>query len=303
MPVDRPLVLARRARIVRALRDELDTRGFIEVQTPLLVPGTCPDQAIESFEVPGAGYLVSSTEYQLKRLYAEGVRAAYTLGPNFRKDDLGDLHNPEFTMLEWGRAGADMRQVEAECEALVSRACVAAGGEAPDRWGRVTVRGAVSRSFGVQVGEWADLERVPGPLAGHADAHLSWVIDAALRALDPAVPTWVVGWPATMTASAGLDPQDSSVTARSELMWRGLEIADGFPFVRDEPWQRARTAEENLAREVTGRRPVVPDEQFLSAIGRLPAGAGMALGVDRLCLAVLGLERLSDVMSYAWGAR
>jgi len=307
MPVDRPSVLARRAAVVRALRAELDGKGFIEVQTPLLVPGTCPDVHIQSFQVPGGGYLVSSTEYQLKRLYAEGVPAAYTLGANFRAGDLGALHNPEFTMLEWGSAGADMQRVEAECEALVTRAASAAAsggaGRPAARWRRVTIREAVALAFGVDVVAWADLQRVPGPLAEHGDAHLSWVIDEALRALDPDVPTWVVGWPASMTASAGLDPADPSVTLRSELMWRGLEIADGFPFACDEAWQRARTADENRARVAAGAAPVVPDERFLSAVGRLPAGAGMALGVDRLCLALFGLDTLSDVMSYAWNDR
>lgn len=273
------------------------------MQTPLLVPGTCPDAHIQSFQVAGGGYLVSSTEYQLKRLYAEGVPAAYTLGANFRKGDMGVVHNPEFTMLEWGSAGADMRRVEAECEALIARAAGAAASPAPARWGRVTIREAVARAFGVEVVAWADLQRVPGPLRHHEEAHLSWVIDAALRALDPDVPTWVVGWPASMTASAGLDPADPTVTLRSELMWRGLEIADGFPFACDEAWQRARTADENRARAAAGDEPVVPDERFLAAVGRLPTGAGMALGVDRLCLAVFGLDRISDVLTYAWDDR
>jgi len=206
-------------------------------------------------------------------------------------------------MLEWGSAGADMRRVESECAALVGRAAGASGTVAPARWGRTTIREAVARAFGVAVDAWADLQRVPGPLRDHEGAHLSWVIDAALRGLDPDVPTWVVGWPASMTASAGLDPADPSVTVRSELMWRGLEIADGFPFACDEAWQRARTADENRARIAGGDEPVAPDERFLAAVGRLPTGAGMALGVDRLCLALFGLDGISEVMSYAWNDR
>lgn len=296
-------MLTTRAAIVRALRRALDDRGFIEVQTPLLVPGTCPDRGIRSFEVPDGGYLVSSTEYQLKRLYAEGVAAAYTLGANFRAGDVGRFHNPEFTMLEWGRAGATMSEVEAECEALLVAAHGAAGLHAPASVGRVTVRDLISRALNVEVGSWSGLARIGGPFSDDADLHLSWLIDTALRTLDPEVPTWVVAWPATMTASAGLDPTDPTVTQRSELYWRGLEIADGFPFVRDGAWQRARTAEENAARTCAGLGRVTEDERFLVAVALLPEGAGMALGVDRLCLAVMGGQRLSDVMAFGWEER
>lgn len=296
-------MLTTRAAIVRGLRHALDDRGFIEVQTPLLVPGTCPDRGIRSFEVRDGGYLVSSTEYQLKRLYAEGVAAAYTLGANFRAGDVGRFHNPEFTMLEWGRAGATMREVEAECEALLMAAHDAAGVDAPVRWERVPVRELISRAFKLDLASWADLARVGGPFVDDADLHLSWVIDTALRTLDPEVPTWVVAWPATMTASAGLDPTDPTVTQRSELYWRGLEIADGFPFVRDGAWQRARTTDENAARERARLGRVTEDERFLAAVAQLPEGAGMAMGVDRLCLAVMGGQRLSDVMAFGWEER
>lgn len=298
----RHALLPARAAIVRALRAELDGRGFLEVQTPLLVPGTFPDRAIEPMRADG-GYLVSSTEYQLKRLYAEGVAAAYTLAPNFRAGDVGRWHNPEFTMLEWGRCGATMPEVEAEAEALLARAGEAAGVSAPTRWTRVTVRALLHGAFGVAVEDWQELAGVPGPMADDPDAHLSWLIDTALRGLDPEVPAWIVGWPASMTASAGLDPRDPSTTLRSELFWRGLELADGFPFCADADWQRARTREENAARVAAGQPPIAEDARFLDAVGRLPPGAGMAMGVDRLCAALLRARSLADVMTFSWAER
>ncbi len=292
------------------MRAVLDDRGFLEVQTPLLVPGTCPDRAIESFEVPGAGeargesgYLVSSTEYQLKRLYAEGVPAAYTLGPNFRRGDLGQFHNPEFTMLEWGRAGATMAEVEAEAEALVRAAAVAVGAPIPGTFARVDLRDLLAAVFGQPIRAWIEIEYIAGPFAPNDDAQYAWVIDRALATLNSALPTWIVGWPARMTASAGLDPADPTVTLRSELYWRGLELADGFPFCNDAAWQRARTREENAIRAALGQVPIREDIRFLEAVAQLPTGAGMAMGVDRLCLALLGGERLTDVMSFGWGGR
>lgn len=310
--------LRQRAGIVRALRTELDERGFIEVQTPALVPGTCPDRAIASFEVSGAGYLISSTEYQLKRLFAEGLPAAYTLGPNFRAGDLGDRHNPEFTMLEWGRSGATMGQVEAEAEAMVRRAGEAVARPVRGEFRRVSVRDALRTSLGRAVQDWDELASLPGPFAvarlradgrpaghphGDADAHFSWLIDEALHRMDPEQPTWIVGWPASMTTSAGLDPRDPSTSLRSELYWRGLELSDGFPFCADAAWQRKRSEAENAARLAAGLKPVTLDERFLSSVVDLPAGAGMAMGVDRLCLALLGKHRLSEVMAFGWEYR
>ena len=306
--------LRQRARIIRALRAELDGRGFVEVQTPVLVPGTCPDRAIASFEVPGAGYLVSSTEYQLKRLFAEGLPAAYTLGPNFRAGDLGERHNPEFTMLEWGRSGANMREVEAEAEAMVRRAGEAVARPVRGAFRRVSVRDALRGAFGRDVQDWDALVSIPGPFAaggrgdagrdcGDDDAHLSWLIDEALRSIDPERPTWIVGWPASMTTSAGLDPRDPSTTLRSELYWQGVELSDGFPFSSDAAWQRQRSTAENAGRVATGLQPVALDERFLTAVADLPAGAGMAMGVDRLCLALFGKQRLGEVMAFTWGER
>jgi hypothetical protein len=110
-------MLGRRAAIVRALRRYLDSEGFVEVQTPLLVRGTTPDVALDSFEIAGAGQLVTSTEYQLKRLAAAGLQRAYTLTQNFRRGERSERHNPEFTMLEWYRVGASLAEIEADAEA------------------------------------------------------------------------------------------------------------------------------------------------------------------------------------------
>ncbi len=292
-----------RAAVVRAARAALDQRGFLEVQTPLLVPGTCPDRAIASFPVAGAGYLVSSTEYQLKRLFSEGLGAAYTLGPNFRQGEVGERHNPEFTMLEWGRAGATMAEVERECEAIVRGAGDAVGKPVPTTLARRTVRELIGEVHGRTITGWEQLRDLAGPLWADPDAHCSWLVDQALSAIDPDIPTWIVGWPAAMTTSAGLDSTDPTVTQRSELYWRGLELSDGFPFCRDAAWQRRRSIDENVERRGAGEEPVQLDERFLDAVGQLPEGAGMALGVDRLCMALLERSRIDEVLAFSWSTR
>jgi len=100
-------ILQRRHKIRRAARDYLDGQGFTEIDVPLLVHGASPDIAIDSFKI-GDRYLISSAEYQLKRLAVGGFERLYSLTKNFRSGDMSSVRNPEFSMLEWGRVGGDM---------------------------------------------------------------------------------------------------------------------------------------------------------------------------------------------------
>ena len=334
-PVARPK-LVERAIILRALRGWLDARGWVEVQTPLLVEGTCPDVAVGSFEVGGAGYLVTSTEYQIKRLMAAGADGApgmpqvYTLGANFRPGDIGERHNPEFTMLEWARAGATMREVEAEAEALIRGAWEALGrpevrrggvkigiGEA---WERRTVKEVLSAVCGAPVGGFG-LEALRGAVArggqglnvpeaftGEAQDLVSWLLAEAEAGwggvTGAARPMWLVEWPAYMTPSAARDPDDPEVAIRSELFIAGLEIADGFPFLSDAALQERLFEEERARRARLGLPEVTADRRYLEALRRgLPPGAGMAMGVDRLCMILTGAAEIREVMAFAWGDR
>jgi len=116
--VSRALLLRRRHEVVRVLRNWFEEQSFLEIQAPLLVRGTCPDVFLDSFPV-GDRYLTTSTEYQLKRLVAGGFARVFTLTQNFRPGDVGATHNPEFTMLEWARAWADLAAIEQDAEAFV----------------------------------------------------------------------------------------------------------------------------------------------------------------------------------------
>lgn len=345
-PVARPK-LVERAIILRALRGWLDARGWVEVQTPLLVEGTCPDVAVGSFEVGGAGYLVTSTEYQIKRLMAAGTDGApgmpqvYTLGANFRPGDIGERHNPEFTMLEWARAGATMREVEAEAEGLIRGAWEALGRPEVRRggaeigigaaWERRTVREVLSAVCGAPVGGFG-LEALRGAVArggrglnvpeaftGEAQDLVSWLLAEAEAggALGgtgggapggaqggTARPVWLVEWPAYMTPSAARDPENPEVAIRSELFIAGLEIADGFPFLSDAALQERLFVEERARRARLGLPEVAADRRYLEALRRgLPPGAGMAMGVDRLCMILTGAAEIREVMAFAWGDR
>jgi lysyl-tRNA synthetase class 2 len=307
--------LRQRAAVVKALRRVLDERGFTEVQPPLLSPATCPDVALDSFEVTGGGYLVTSTEYHLKRLAAAGLGSAYSLTQNFRRGEVSDRHNPEFTMLEWYRVGAPLDLIELDAEALLRAALDAVDAPQPPPFGHVTVRAAIEARTGylvdagfshealvraVDVAGW-DVDR---SIRHDRHALLSLLVAEAQAVLGFDAPVFVVDWPVLMTSSAQPHPTDPMLALRSELVWRGVELSDGFPFLVDAARQRAlfdRELQQRLHRELA---VVALDEAYLAMLeAGLPQGAGMALGVDRLVMLATGAERVSEVMAFGWSER
>jgi lysyl-tRNA synthetase class 2 len=316
--------LKQRARIVRALRDTLDGEDFTEVQAPLLVRATCPDLHIESFRA-GDGYLTTSTEYQLKRMFAGGFERLYTLTQNFRAGDLGSRHNPEFTMLEWARAYASLGDIERDAEALVRRALAALDPDATSvtyaghtvevcgsAWERLSVREALERHLGVSPDECfslasmrAETERlgleIPAGYRDDAVDLLTVLLDRAQPKLGTRVPTFLVDWPSSLTTSAPPRAGAPHVAERSELFIAGVEVADGFPFLRDAALQARLFEESNARRLAAGRMPVRLDTRYVEALrAALPPGAGMAMGVDRLVMVLTGEDDIRNVLAFAW---
>lgn len=315
-------LLWRRQTVVRAIRDHFYSEGFLEVQTPLLVRGTCPDAHIMSMNA-GAGYLTTSTEYQIKRMEVGGFDKVFTLTQNFRAADVGDRHNPEFTMLEWARTFATLDDIERDVESFVKSAFRALH---PDResltyrgrevrvdgpWERITVSEAFERHLGIRLRPDApealreDVQRkgIDVPPSFLDDPHLlfSFLVDGVQSRLGSPAPTFLREWPAFMTSSAALREGAPAFAERSELMIAGLELSDGFPSLRDAALQRRLFHRELDRRANEGLPAVEIDERYLAALAQgIPPGAGMALGVDRLVMILTGAEHIRDVIPFAW---
>lgn len=317
-------LLWQRQAALQAIRAYFHAEGFLEVQTPLLVRGTCPDVHLDSLRA-GPGYLTTSTEYQIKRLVVGGFEKLFTLTQNFRGGDQGQRHNPEFTMLEWARAFASLDAVERDAEAFVKQAFRALH---PGRekltyrgrevridgvtWERLTVREALERHLGLHLAPDADLaslraevERlqldVPAPFLEDQHGLFSFLVDAVQPHLGSPVPTFLREWPSFMTSSADLLPGAPALAERSELIIAGLELSDGFPSLRDAALQEGFFHREQARRAREGKEPVALDERYLAAIRQgIPPGAGMALGVDRLIMILTGAAQIRDVLTFAW---
>jgi lysyl-tRNA synthetase class 2 len=307
--------LRERARLNATIRAFFDSRDFIEIEAPILVPSPGLELHLDAFAVEATEkrYLITSPEYQMKRLLAGGMERIYSLGKVFRRGEFGPHHNPEFTMLEWYRAGVGWTAIADDVEQLVG-ACARALGYAgaldlTPPWERLSVAAAIERHAGVRVDgdEPVEALRAKVRAAGHRapvsgawdDVFFQLFLDAVEPHLGRARPCILYDWPAPLAALARAKPGDPRVVERFEAYAGGLELCNAFGELTDPVEQRRR-----LERDLDERRrrglPLYPiDERFLAALAEMPPASGVALGVDRLAMLLTGAATIREVLPFA----
>lgn len=298
-----------RADVLKTIRAFFETRGYLEVETPSLVPSPGLDLHLDAFDVLGgrdgslAGYLITSPEYQMKRLLCDGLDRVYQLARCFRKGERGSRHNPEFTMLEWYAAGLEYEGLMAETEALVREVALQHRGgnlfasrdiDVTAPFDRITVAEAFERFANVPRREMLRLS------IEDEETYFRLLIDAVEPAFGQmARPVFLYDYPANQASLARKKPSDPELCERFELYLGDVELCNGFGELCCPVEQRARFAADQAARRARGL-PVYPiDERFLEALERgMPACSGNALGVDRLVASVLGTGTIGDVMAF-----
>lgn len=291
--------LADRARIVHAVRMFFQSRGFLEVETPAIVPSPGMDLHLDAYPVEG-GFLITSPEYQMKRLLAEGYERIFQVCRCFRRGEIGAQHNPEFTMVEWYRGNDGVESVIADTEKLVA----AVSGEtfrlgqrvvhAQPPFARISVCEAFERFAGVKEDDvlaWA---------ARDEDRYFrTWVetVEPRIAEMDRAV--FVVDYPASQASLARKKPSDPRFCERFELYVAGVELCNGFGELTDAKEQRARFEADQAARRARNL-PVYPiDEKLMAAVERLSPCAGNALGLDRLVALACGTTDIREVLAFS----
>ena len=254
-----------------AIRNFFIERDVIEVQTPVLGEATVTDPDVDGIAIPGYGYLQTSPEYFLKRLLAAGVSDCYQMGPMFRADETGRLHNREFTLLEWYRIGFNHHDLMAEVAQLVD--VVLGVGE-------------------YRVLTYADL--VGDRARPRADLDLAFA--AACEGISGRA--FITDYPADQAALARLN-DDGQTAARFELVVDGVELANGYWELSDRSEHERRFEADLIVRSERGKPHRALDTAFLSALDAgLPDCAGVALGVDRLVMIALGADTLDQVLTF-----
>ncbi len=297
--------LRERAQTCSQVRRFFDARAFLEVQTPLMVPSPGLDLHLDAFEVAGGGHgpprwLITSPEYQMKRLLAEGWPRIYQLAPCFRRGEVGVRHNPEFTMLEWYRAHSTVEDVMDDTEQLVA---AATGGAA--RLGARTIdlrppfeRLPVCEVFRRFAG-WSE-DQTLDAAANDEDRYFRTLVESvepALERIDRGV--FLVDYPATQASLARKRPDDARLAERFELYVAGVELCNGFGELVDPLEQRARLERDKSLRIARGLPAYPIDERFLEALERVPPSGGNALGLDRLVALACGATSIAEVIAFA----
>lgn len=293
-----PEILARRAAVLRSLRGTLDGLGFVEVETPIRIAAPANELHIDA-PPSGRAFLRTSPELQMKRLLCAGHPRIYQLGACFREGERGARHNPEFTMLEWYRAHAGADDVLRDAQRLLVDAATALHGgtrfqsgpvalDVATPWEVLTVREAFLRHAGWDPVAAFDADRF--------DHDMAFRVEPALPRDRPCV---LRDYPAPAAALSRLCPGDPRVAERWELYLGGLELCNAFGELTDATEQRARFSATAQARRLQGVAAYPLDEDFLAGLeAGMPPSGGAALGVDRLCMVLLGVADIAGVRAF-----
>ncbi|WP_372383339.1 EF-P lysine aminoacylase EpmA [Xanthomonas sp. NCPPB 1068] len=302
-----------RAQLNAAIRAFFAERGVLEVETPVLSQAGNTEPNIESFSTrfsghvdagPPVRWLRTSPEYPLKRLLAAGLGDCYELGRVFRNGEAGGRHNPEFSMLEWYRVGWDDRALAQETIALVQRALALVGRAAavqvlsyrelfvqrlgidpllaPEQALRAPLQDIAIDPQGLTRDDWLDLLMTHRLQPGFSGDTLTVVHD----------------WPASQCALARIRHDNPPVAERFELYLGAYEVANGYHELNDPQEQRARFLRDNARRAARGLPQLPLDEELLAVLSQLPDCAGVAVGVDRLLMALRGTAQIADVLAF-----
>jgi lysyl-tRNA synthetase class 2 len=286
--------LEARARIVQTIRAFFIAQGFLEVETPQRIPVNAPELHIDAV-ASGAWSLHTSPELCMKRLLAAGYPRLFQICRVWRAAERGSRHLPEFTLLEWYRAGADYFHLMDDCEdllrALVPAGVLKVGGREIDLaapWQRLSVADAFAA--------YASQSLEQALATGRFDEILTSEVEPRLGLEQP---TFLYDYPAGLAALARRKAAEPGLAERFELYIAGIEVANAFSELTDPVEQRQRFNADEAARRAQGKEPLPLPEKFLTELATLPPSAGIALGIDRLVMLLTGAATIDDVIAFS----
>ncbi len=312
-----------------AIRTWFRAEDFLEVETPVFLDAPGFNSHIDEFTTEwraprarGTLWLRTSPEVYHKRLLADGVQRLYEIGKFFRNGEAGDLHNPEFTGLEFYESGFDYHRIMTRTEnvlahaiqAVAGRSTILAGGQRIDvatPWDRLSVREAVRRYAGIDLDDARDATSLAaaalaaGIRVAADDAYDDLFFRILLEKVEPHLghpkPVFLHDYPASMAAMARRKPGEPAWAERVELYIAGVELANGFSELTDPVEQRARFVEERVHQ--AARLGVAPeslplDEKFLAALRGMPSATGIAIGLDRVLMLAMEAPTIASTLAF-----
>lgn len=286
-----------RARIIQAIRRYFIEHGYLEIETPHLIPAPAPEAHINAVSA-GDAFLHTSPELCMKRLLSAGYHKIFQICRCFRHGERGELHLSEFSLLEWYRTGIHYMDLMDECEEMilfVSR-YMGLGEEIEYQggkiflqlpWEQISVKEAFKRYASISLEKAMEMDRFE---------------EAMVEEIEPclgiAKPTFLYDYPASFAALARLKEDDQRLAERFELYIGGVELANAFSELTDAREQEKRFERERDKQRQLGKRVYPIPDKFLKALPHMPRSAGIALGVDRLIMVLINKTRIDDVVSF-----
>ncbi len=293
----RQRALWQRAKILQEIRKFFIDRGYLEVETPFRIPAPAPESHIDAV-VSGSWFLHASPELCMKRMLAAGYEKIFQICRCWREGERGRRHVPEFTLLEWYRAGCDCLGLMEESEELIRTVSLRLGLgqkmiyhnqeiDLTRPWERISVKEAFRSYSKVSMVEALEQDLFDEVM----------VMDIEPK-LGVGKPTFIYDYPSERRAMARLKQEDKTLAERFELYIGGLELANAFSELIDPEEQRNHFLRENENRRAFGRPAYPLPEKFLEELENMPPSAGIALGVDRLVMVFLDATSIDDVVAF-----
>jgi lysyl-tRNA synthetase class 2 len=317
----------KRTLIVSTVRDVLNARGFIEVETPILAT-IASGAAARPFVTKSNAlnmqlYLRIATELYLKRCIVGGMERVYDMGKNFRNEGIDIRHNPEFTMIEMYQAYADYNDMMELCETIVSEAALRATGstkvnyqgtelEFAAPWRRLTMIDAVKEYGGIDFSlvKTDEEARVIAKEKGLLDELKKKLKDCTKGDILNAAfekyaeehliqPTFILDYPADISPLTKQKPGDPTMTERFEAFIYGREVANAYSELNDPIVQLERFQQQAREKELGDDEAYALDEDFVASleVGMPPTG-GMGIGIDRIVMFLTDAYSIRDVILF-----
>ena len=316
-PTATPDVMKRRARMLELARQFFSARSILEVETPALTSHGVTDPHIASLatELAACGeqsyFLQTSPEYAMKRLLASGAPDIYQICKVFRDREIGGVHQPEFTMVEWYRLGMTMDQMIAETCAFIAEIS-----ETPTaavdkyHYSEIFASACHVDPLDTDATRLADcagrmIDTVtPGLRERIGDDQHAWLDLLMSHVVMPGLPpdrlSVIHHYPADQAALARLDPNEPELAERFEVFLDGIELANGYRELTDADEQRRRFRKDIAIRNAAGLPSMKPDPDLLAALEHgLPECSGVAVGFDRVLMTACGLTHINEAVSFA----
>ena len=290
-----------RGKVAREIRRFLDSQGYVEVETPMLTAKATGALA-KPFKTHHNAldidlYARIAPELYLKRLVVGGFEKVYELNRNFRNEGISTKHNPEFTMLEYYWAYADVNDMMDLHEEMMRAVVQVATGGTTVRYGeneidfskpfrRIPMRDAIAEFGNQQVSKDEAAERIVELFEELAEPHLIQ-------------PTFITDFPKPISPLSKASPADPSVAERFEYFVGALESANGFSELNDPEEQYQRFKEQAQQRERGDEEAMVMDEDYIRALAYgMPPAAGIGVGIDRLIMLLANKQSIRDVILF-----